>query len=181
MIVPTGHAGHRGGPRRLQRGPADARSGTQSSTGVAQWLNARSFIHSSILALRPGRLYRSESNRMVAGVTGGLGAHFDIDPTIVRLGFVAPAFLGGSGIVAYLVAWIIVPPESRPDTPPESVPRENLEELRDGIQRGTHGARESLERSPGQGGKDAEPPPQPSSTAAPAADAEPPDEAPARD
>ena len=74
------------------------------------------------------RLYRSESNRMIAGVAGGLGAYFDTDPTIFRLGFVALAFVGGSGIVAYLVAWIIVPPDSRPDTPPESVPRENLDE-----------------------------------------------------
>lgn len=127
------------------------------------------------------RLYRSESNRMIAGVAGGLGAYFDIDPTIVRLGFVALAFLGGSGIVAYLVAWIIVPPESRPDSPPESVPRENLRELREGIQGGARGARESLERRRGQGGKDSEPLPQPSSADAPAPDAEPPDEAPARD
>lgn len=127
------------------------------------------------------RLYRSESNRMIAGVAGGLGAYFDIDPTIVRLGFVALAFLGGSGIVAYLVAWIIVPPESRLDTSPESVPRENLGELREGIQRGARGARESLERWRGQGGKDSEPLPQPSSADAPAPAAEPPDEAPARD
>lgn len=111
------------------------------------------------------RLYRSESNRMIAGVAGGLGAYFAIDPTIVRLGFVALAFLGGSGIVAYLVAWIIVPPESRPDSPPESVPRENLGELREGI----------------RGGKNSEPLPQPSSADAPAPDAKPPDEAPARD
>ena len=127
------------------------------------------------------RLYRSESNRMIAGVAGGLGAYFAIDPTIVRLGFVALAFLGGSGIVAYLVAWIIVPPESRPDTPPESVPRENLGELREGIRGGAQAARESLERSPGQGGNDFEPPSQPSSADAPAPDAEPPDEGPARE
>ena len=127
------------------------------------------------------RLYRSESNRMIAGVAGGLGAYFANDPTIVRLGFVALAFLGGSGIVAYLVAWIIVPPESRPDTPPESVPRENLGELGEGIQAGARGARESLERGRGQGSKASEPLPQPSSADAPAPDAEPPDEAPARD
>ena len=54
-------------------------------------------------------LYRSRSDRKVAGVAGGLGDYFDLDPVIFRLGFVLLALMGGSGILAYLVAWIILP------------------------------------------------------------------------
>jgi phage shock protein C len=58
----------------------------------------------------PGkRVYRSRKERMVAGVCGGLAEYFGIDPTIVRLAFVASAFLGGAGLVAYVVAWVIIP------------------------------------------------------------------------
>ena len=46
---------------------------------------------------------------MLAGVSGGIGEYLGIDPTIVRLGFVLTAFFGGAGIVAYFVAWLIIP------------------------------------------------------------------------
>jgi len=55
------------------------------------------------------KLYRSRSNRMIAGVCGGVGEYFGIDPTIVRLVWVFFTFLGGSGILAYIIAWIVVP------------------------------------------------------------------------
>ncbi|MDQ7798960.1 MAG: PspC domain-containing protein [Candidatus Edwardsbacteria bacterium] len=54
------------------------------------------------------RIYRSTRDRMLGGVCGGLGEYFDIDPTIVRL--VAVVFaLSGAGILAYIIAWIIIP------------------------------------------------------------------------
>ena len=46
---------------------------------------------------------------MLCGVCGGVGEFFDIDPTLVRLGWVAFCALGGSGIIAYIIAAIIVP------------------------------------------------------------------------
>ena len=55
------------------------------------------------------RLYRSNEHKMIAGVCGGLGEYFDMDPTIVRLIVVAAALIGGSGLLAYLLAWIIIP------------------------------------------------------------------------
>ncbi len=55
------------------------------------------------------RLYRSRESRMIAGVCGGLGEYFDMDPTIVRLIVVVAALVGGSGLLAYILAWIIVP------------------------------------------------------------------------
>jgi phage shock protein PspC (stress-responsive transcriptional regulator) len=58
------------------------------------------------------RLYRSRDDRMIAGVCGGLGEYFDIDPTLVRLIFVFGAFITGSGLFwAYLIMMLIVPEE----------------------------------------------------------------------
>ena len=55
------------------------------------------------------KLYRSKTNRMIAGVCGGIGEYFDIDPTIIRLIWIMFALAAGSGIIAYIIAWIIVP------------------------------------------------------------------------
>lgn len=64
---------------------------------------------------RMRRLYRSETNRKIAGVCGGIGEHLDIDPTIVRL--ISVVFAIATGIlpflIGYLVAWWIVPPASK--------------------------------------------------------------------
>ncbi len=55
------------------------------------------------------RLYKSRTNKKVAGVCGGIGEYFDIDPTLVRLGFVALSFLAGGGLLVYIVAALIIP------------------------------------------------------------------------
>lgn len=55
------------------------------------------------------RLYRSRESRMIAGVCGGLAEYFDMDPTIVRLIVVVAALVAGSGLLAYILAWIIIP------------------------------------------------------------------------
>ncbi len=55
-----------------------------------------------------GQLYRSQTDKRIAGVCGGLAEYFDIDPIIVRIGFVVTAFMG-FGILLYLVLWIAVP------------------------------------------------------------------------
>jgi phage shock protein C len=65
----------------------------------------------------PRRLHRSRSDKMVAGVGAGLAQYFDIDPTLVRLGWVAAALLTGPvALLAYLACWIIVPQEPEPTT-----------------------------------------------------------------
>lgn len=56
-------------------------------------------------------LTRSKSNRMIAGVCGGFGQYFNIDPTLVRVVFVALAVFGGFGIILYPILWIIIPEE----------------------------------------------------------------------
>ena len=55
------------------------------------------------------RLYRSRRNRVVAGVAGGLGEYFDIDPVFVRVIFVLATLAGGWGVLAYVILWIVVP------------------------------------------------------------------------
>lgn len=55
------------------------------------------------------RLYKSNVNKKIFGVCGGIGEFFDIDPTIVRLAWVLFCALGGSGIIAYIIATIIIP------------------------------------------------------------------------
>ncbi len=55
------------------------------------------------------KLYRSSNQRIIAGVCGGIAEYFNIDPTLVRLIFVIVSLLGGSGILAYLIAALIIP------------------------------------------------------------------------
>lgn len=57
------------------------------------------------------RLYRSRTDRMLAGVCGGLADYFNIDPTLIRLIFVFGTLLGGPGLVIYIVLWLIAPEE----------------------------------------------------------------------
>lgn len=57
------------------------------------------------------KLYRSHENKMIAGVCGGIGEYFDVDPTLIRLAWailsIPTAFFGG--ILLYIVAAIIIP------------------------------------------------------------------------
>lgn len=57
------------------------------------------------------KLYRSRTNRTIAGVCGGLAQYFNADTTLIRVLFVALALLGGPGLVIYVVMWILVPEE----------------------------------------------------------------------
>ncbi|MBQ2901070.1 MAG: PspC domain-containing protein [Agathobacter sp.] len=55
------------------------------------------------------RLYKSKENRMLDGVCGGIAEYFNIDPTIVRLAWAIFSLAGGSGVLAYIIALIIIP------------------------------------------------------------------------
>jgi phage shock protein C len=55
------------------------------------------------------KLYRSTDYRKIAGVCGGLGEYFNIDPIIFRMIFIALFFNGGAGIIIYILMWIFVP------------------------------------------------------------------------
>ena len=64
------------------------------------------------------RLMRSRRDRMVAGVCGGVGEYLQTDPSVVRLGWVLFALLGGAGFLLYVLAWIIIPERSSQQSPP---------------------------------------------------------------
>ncbi len=55
------------------------------------------------------RLYKSNVNKMLCGVCGGIAEYFNIDPTLVRLGLVVFSLAGGSGVLAYIIAAVIIP------------------------------------------------------------------------
>ena len=55
------------------------------------------------------KLYKSSTDKKLAGVCGGLAEYFNIDSTLVRLGWVVFGLLGGSGLLAYIIAAIIMP------------------------------------------------------------------------
>jgi phage shock protein PspC (stress-responsive transcriptional regulator) len=58
------------------------------------------------------RLYRSNKDRMLGGVCAGLGEHLDVDPTVIRFVWVVlTAISMGTGIIVYILAWIIIPEE----------------------------------------------------------------------
>ena len=58
------------------------------------------------------RLYRSKNERMLGGVCAGLGDHLDIDPTVIRLVWAVITVLSiGTGVLVYIIAWILIPEE----------------------------------------------------------------------
>jgi phage shock protein C len=57
------------------------------------------------------RLYRSRTNKIIAGVCGGIAEYTNIDPTVVRLLWLLVSLIWGAGIVAYIIALIIIPEE----------------------------------------------------------------------
>ncbi len=61
------------------------------------------------------RLYRNPQDRIMGGVCSGIGNYFDIDPVIIRLIFVILFLTAGVGILAYILAWIIVPAAPSPE------------------------------------------------------------------
>lgn len=78
----------------------------------------------------PQRLYRSRTEKMIAGVCGGLGEYFDVDPVLVRLGFVILTILGsGVGVLIYLVLWIVIPKEGTLTATRSALWRENVEDM----------------------------------------------------
>ena len=55
------------------------------------------------------RLYKSNVNKKISGVCGGIAEYFEIDPTLVRLAWVLFTCLGGSGLLAYIICAIVIP------------------------------------------------------------------------
>lgn len=74
-------------------------------------------------------LHRSNTNKVIAGVSGGIGEYFAIDPTLVRLLFVLLTIFGGSGILIYLIMWLIMPSSSSKLENNENVIKQNIDDI----------------------------------------------------
>jgi phage shock protein PspC (stress-responsive transcriptional regulator) len=64
----------------------------------------------------PRRLVRRRDDRWLAGVSAGLGDYFDVPPLVYRIAFLALVFAGGTGLLLYAAAWLIIPEEGEPDS-----------------------------------------------------------------
>jgi phage shock protein PspC (stress-responsive transcriptional regulator) len=73
------------------------------------------------------RLSRVDDGRWLGGVAAGLGRYFDVNPLVYRIAFAALAFAGGTGILLYVAAWLVIPSERRE----ESIAVEGLRQHRD--------------------------------------------------
>ena len=80
---------------------------------LAAWLlMPRAEAADGVFAASQPRLMRSRADRRIAGICGGLAEYFDVDPTIVRVTWVILSIVAGAvvfGVVAYLIAWFIIP------------------------------------------------------------------------
>jgi phage shock protein PspC (stress-responsive transcriptional regulator) len=82
---------------------------------------------------QPKRLLRSRDDRVIAGVAGGLGRYFDVDPLIFRIGFGVSIFLGGLGLLAYLALWLSVPTGGEDGVEPAPIERSRVLAIAAGI------------------------------------------------
>jgi phage shock protein PspC (stress-responsive transcriptional regulator) len=69
------------------------------------------------------KLHRFVEDRKIAGICGGLGEYFDLDPVFFRLFFLASLLFGGLGAVAYLILWVVVPEKTGAQGEPRPVRR----------------------------------------------------------
>src|SRR3970040_2301815 len=67
------------------------------------------------------QLRRRTSDRVIGGVSGGLGDYFNVDPLLIRIGFVGLMLFGGAGLVLYLVGWLLMPAEGQDQSPVEAL------------------------------------------------------------
>ena len=63
------------------------------------------------------KLYRSMADKKLCGVCGGLGEYFDVDPTLIRLLWIVFTFMGGAGLLAYIICAIVVPQQGQLPNP----------------------------------------------------------------
>jgi phage shock protein PspC (stress-responsive transcriptional regulator) len=75
----------------------------------------------------PKKLARSRVNRILAGVCGGFGEYFGIDPVLVRVGWVILSLASGAGVLLYLASWVLIPKEQGVEIKIDT--RENLKEF----------------------------------------------------
>jgi phage shock protein PspC (stress-responsive transcriptional regulator) len=90
------------------------------------------------------RLYRSETDRMLAGVCAGFAEYFNIDPAVVRIVFLLFVFWGGGGVLAYIICWIVIPTESSAESDSEEIIKENSQEIKETVSKTAKGLKTEI-------------------------------------
>ncbi len=98
------------------------------------------------------RLERSRSDRIVAGVSAGLGRYFDIDPTLVRVAFVLLGFVSGIGVVTYVLLALLMPREGDSAAAVGERARAGVDDLGEGATNLAERARSALQEARGRYG-----------------------------
>jgi phage shock protein C len=94
-------------------------------------------------------IYRSETSKVIAGVAGGLGEYFNVDPTIIRIIFILLTVFGGSGLIIYIILWLIIPSKSNTAEDSQEAIRSNIEDMKNTTRTFAHSI-----KNPGVLGKD---------------------------
>lgn len=84
------------------------------------------------------KLYRSKSDRYIAGVCGGLAEYFEIDSLIIRIIFILLTVSGGSGLIIYIIMWILVPKQGE----------KRNKDLKENIKEGANKMAEEIKKDP---------------------------------
>lgn len=92
------------------------------------------------------KIYRTEEDQIIAGVAGGLGEYFQIDPTIFRLIFVFLLLAEGSGLLLYAILWIVLPAKSDLEKSGEEVIKSNTKEMGEKAKKATAQVQEKIKR-----------------------------------
>lgn len=77
------------------------------------------------------KLYRDSSNAVLAGIASGIADYFEIDATIIRILFVLLFVFGGSGLIIYLILWIIIPKQKDNNKTTEEIVKNNTNEIKE--------------------------------------------------
>jgi phage shock protein PspC (stress-responsive transcriptional regulator) len=93
------------------------------------------------------KLHRSQTDKIFAGVCGGLADYFDIDATIIRLLFILIVAFGGSGLIVYLLLWLIMPKSSNE---PAIITEEKVKEVAQEIKERAEEFRENIKKDDSQ-------------------------------
>ena len=76
------------------------------------------------------KLLRTRKGRVIAGVAGGIAVYFDVDPNLVRFLFILITLLGGSGVLVYIILWVLLPDESSDVVSQEQTVKDNIREMK---------------------------------------------------
>ena len=77
------------------------------------------------------KLYRSSENKIIAGVCGGIGEYFNIDPVFIRIIFIILFLSHGSGLLIYLILWLVIPKKESLSNDVDDTVRSNFKEIKE--------------------------------------------------